>query len=282
MARMIVTSDLHLGITPRETLVALAERIASEDPIFTILAGDIGEGLANFVACLDIFSHLPGEVAVLTGNHDIWAREGHTNEELWGRALPEAVRAAGMLWLEDAVWRSGAVAVVGSLAWYDYSAADASLPAYPPEYFATHKAAYNWDGRFVTWLTSDVAFAQRLGDGLCARLAEVEADPVIRAVLVVTHVPLFEAQMLRKPHDSRWSMGNAYFGNLTLGRRVLATSGKVGRVVSGHTHVGRAGAVPRPEDPARPPVLVNVLASDYRAPVSMTIDESELADGVIP
>jgi len=44
--------------------------------------------------------------------------------------------------------------------------------------------------------------------------------------------------MCRKPNNRDWGFSNAYFGNLTLGHKVLARS-KVTHVISGHTHVGR-------------------------------------------
>lgn len=278
MSRIVVTSDLHLGITSEATLRSLAGGIADEQPALTVLAGDLGEPLANFHSCLRLFADLPGEVAVLAGNHDVWARVGHSSQELWERLLPDAVRGMGMLWLEEGDWRRGDLAVVGSLAWYDYSAVDPGVPPYAPEDFAARKGGYNLDGRFVDWAWTDPEFAARLGDGLCERLERLAADASVRAIVVVTHVPLFEEQLSRRPYDPRWSFSNAYFGNLTLGQRV-AEVGKVRRVVSGHTHVGREGRVSRRarrDDGELPDIHVSVIASDYDAPVYLVVDETEL------
>src|SRR5262249_9461701 len=139
MTRIVVTSDLHMGITSKATLRTLVNAIAAEGPALTVLAGDIGEGLPNFVECLKLFAQLPGDVAVLVGNHDVWKRANYSSQELWERRLPEAVQAAGMLWLEGTVWQHDGFAVAGSLAWYDYSAADPTLPPHPPELFAKMK-----------------------------------------------------------------------------------------------------------------------------------------------
>jgi 3',5'-cyclic AMP phosphodiesterase CpdA len=275
LTRIIVTSDLHLGITPPETVRHLADDIAAEGPDLTVIAGDVGERLTNFVACVELFRDVPGEVAVLSGNHDVWARGGHASQDLWERDLPTAVRAAGMLWLEDLIWRSGGVAIVGSLAWYDYSAVDPGFADVAPDEFAARKGEFNLDARFVNWPWSDLAFAQNLGDALCARLEACERDPSAETVVLVTHVPLFEEQLLRKPEDPRWGYTNAYFGNLTLGRRVLAAS-KVRAVVSGHTHVGRQGLVRRAEAQEGGDVPVLTLASDYHKPVYQVIDTDEL------
>lgn len=272
MAKIVVTSDLHLGITPEAALRQLAREVAQEQPDLTVLAGDIGEGHDNFVACLDIFRSLPGKVAVLLGNHDVWARRGFASETLWNQALPEATRAAGMEWLEGSVWVADGVGVAGSLAWYDYSAVDPTIPPYPASWFAENKGRYNLDGRYLDWQWSDSAFADGLGDGLMERLTRLEQRTDVRAVLVVTHVPLVEEQMLRKPEDPRWGVTNAYFGNLSLGKRVLAFP-KVRAICSGHTHVAREGVVQRP---AGAPVRVSVLGSDYGAPRFMVFTTDAL------
>ncbi len=266
MARVIVTSDLHLGITNKETLEAHAEAIAVERPDLTVLAGDIGEGLERFRACLDIFRDLPGEVAVLAGNHDVWARSGQHSVELWQRGLPEAARAAGMLWLEDEVWRQGGLAVTGSIAWYDYSAAAPQLDK-TAEFWARNKGRWNADAWYVDWEWSDQEFAGRVGDALVERMTRLEADPAIEAILVATHVPLYEEQMLRKPHDLGWTFGNTYFGNWTLGERLLFAS-KLRAVISGHTHISRMGRHPRSGEPL--PVMV--INSEYRDPASITYE----------
>ncbi len=274
MTKIVVTSDLHLGITPPEAVATLANDIAAEQPDLTVLAGDLGEGLSNIIACLALFRDLPGEVAVLAGNHDVWARQGYTSQELWERELPGAVRDAGMLWLEEAAWRRDGLAVLGSLAWYDYSAVDPRFADRTAAEFAGAKRRYNVDGIYLNWPWGDVEFADRLGEGLCARLEAVERDPSIHSALLVTHVPLFEAQMARKPADARWSYSNAYFGNLTLGQRALR-SRKLRAVVSGHTHVGRQGVALRPGAPADEGIPVSVLASDYGQPVYHVIDTGE-------
>lgn len=275
MAKIVITSDLHLGITTTAELNTLVSTIATEQPDLTVLAGDIAEGLPNFVRCMKLFAQLPGEVAVLAGNHDVWARANFASQALWERHLPEAVRVAGMLWLEETVWRRDGVAVVGSLVWYDYSAVDPTLPAHPPEVFVERKRFYNADAKFVHWPWSDQEFAAKLGDALCERLRGLEADAGVRDVVVVSHVPLVEEQMCRAPHDPAWGFSNAYFGNLTLGERVLAMR-KVRAIVSGHTHVGREGQVKRPAFPEEPAVAVSVLASDYHAPLYRVIDTTKL------
>lgn len=266
MTRVVVTSDLHLGITPAETLEAHAAAIQHEGPDLTVLAGDIGEGLDRFRACLDIFRSLPGAVAVLAGNHDVWARNGRRSADLWEHGLPDVTRAAGMLWLEDTVWSQAGLAVTGSIAWYDYSAAAPQLLK-NDQFWAANKKRWNADGLFVDWKWSDAQFAADTGNKLVQRVARVEADPDVEAILVVTHVPLFEEQMLRKPDDKHWTFGNTYFGNFTLGERLLFAR-KLRCVISGHTHVPRDGLHPRGGDP----LPVKVINSDYGKPASIRFD----------
>jgi Calcineurin-like phosphoesterase len=275
MARIIVTSDLHLGITTEQEIRAHAEQIADAQPDLTVLAGDLGEGLANIRTCLRMFAHLPGQVAVLMGNHDMWAYERHPTQTLWEELLPHVVRDGGMHWLEESVWIREGVAVVGSMTWYDYSAVDPAAPPHAAQWFARHTGRYINDARFVTWTWSDLEAARILGDALVERVQGLEDDPSAQAVLVVTHVPIFRAQMVTKPGDRRWGMSNAYFGNLTLGDRLTRMS-KLRRVVSGHTHCGREGILERP---GLPPLSVSVVASDYHRPVYMTIESSTLLEG---
>lgn len=272
MTRVIVTSDLHLGITDEPTLRAHAAAIAAEAPDLTVLAGDIAEGYTRFQQCLDIFRELPGAIAVLVGNHDVWAREYHTSQDLWARLLPRATQSAGMLWLEDAAWRCGPLSVVGSVAWYDYSAAAPGLK-HDEIFWQSHKGRWNADARFVNWPWSDPEFATQVGEKLVARVAAQEADPDVTAILVVTHVPLFEEQMLRLPHDQQWTYGNTYFGNLTLGQRLLFAH-KLRGVISGHTHIQRDGRHIRANGESLP---VWVIKSDYRQPGYVTFDYPEPA-----
>jgi calcineurin-like phosphoesterase family protein len=266
MARVVVTSDLHLGITDQKTLERLAGRIAAERPDLTVLTGDIGEGLEWYWACLQIFRSLPGAVAVLAGNHDVWARDGQHSAGLWEHELPEAAREAGALWLENEVWVRDGLAVTGSIAWYDYSAAAPGLDK-DDAYWAANKMRWNMDAYYVDWPWTDQEFASRVGDALVERVLRLEADSAVQAILVASHVPLYEEQMSRRPHDLNWTFGNTYFGNLALGQRLLAAS-KLSCVISGHTHVSQQGRHMR----AGEPLPVWVIDSDYHKPASITYD----------
>src|SRR5487761_2026463 len=198
MSRIVITSDLHLGITSADEIAPMIPAIAAEQPDLTIIAGDIGKRLADIHACLDMFAGLPGQVAALAGNHDLWAHDDAHSADLWEQGVPEVVRDAGMLWLEDTVWRRDGLAVAGSIAWYDYTGADPSIPPQTEAYWIDLKQRMHPDGRHLDWPWSDISFATRCGDALVARLAALEADPSVRDVLVVTHVPLFREQLINR------------------------------------------------------------------------------------
>jgi 3',5'-cyclic AMP phosphodiesterase CpdA len=264
MIRIAITSDLHLGITDWGTLRDLAEIIANESPDLLILAGDIGEGVTRFSSCLNIFKNLSCPIAVLAGNHDVWSREGKHSQDLWDTLLPSIVRETNYIWLEDSIWQQEGVAVVGSIAWYDYSAVDPVFFGLEANLFATRKRFYNNDARYIDWAWSDQEFAKIVGDRLITRIQQLQDDPEIDTILVITHLPVCETQMKRKPHEPQWGFSNAYFGNMTLGQRILAFS-KVKVVISGHTHIAREGLESH-SLVCNEQVLTYVLGSDYNQP----------------
>ncbi len=268
--KLVVTSDLHVDpggkLTTRARIDALAQSIADEAPSLVVLAGDLGHTLRGWELCLDAFRAMPCPVAALAGNHDVW-RDRSANlgsEALFSAALADRCARAGVLWLEEQTLRFGPIAVVGSMAWYDYSAVDPTVTMSAAQ-LEELKPAFNNDARFIDWPHRDGEVAARLGDALVAKLDALERDASITTVAVVTHVPLLEEQMERRPHDPTWGLCNAYFGNLTLGRRVTAFR-KVRAVVSGHTHAGRRAK--------RGAIDIRVVDSDYGAPSYESIELS--------
>lgn len=271
--RIVVTSDLHYSQSLRAAVDAFVPRLRDLAADLLIVAGDVGEGPHWFDACLGALDDVAPARAVLAGNHDVWSRRrygGPNSRTLLEETLPAIAARHGWTWLDHETWRRNGIAVVGSMAWYDYSAADPRL-GYTPEQYAVTKATVNADGRFIDWPESDPAIAARLGEAMLSRLTAAAQDPTVTEVVVVTHVPLFEPCMVRRPPDhpdaARWNFSNAYFGNLTLGRQVLAEP-KVRHVISGHSHCGGHWPVPRPG----PPLRTQVVASDYGEPAAVVLD----------
>jgi predicted phosphohydrolase len=260
--KLAFTADLHLPITKEEPITALGREVQTFAPQAFIVAGDVGESLADFKRGLQLLReqiHCP--IWVLAGNHDVWARPPHDSRQLWSEQIPATVRAAGCQWLEGTAFVLEGVAVAGTIAWYDYSAADASVHASNLE-FAQQKFHYNADALRIDWEWSDPEFAERVSVAFLTQLDHLDSDPAVRRVVVATHVPIVEEQMHRNASDPRWAFSNAYFGNLTLGHKVLAHR-KVSHIVSGHTHIGKQNVVERKEGPA---VEVHVVSSDYEKP----------------
>jgi hypothetical protein len=274
VVKLAFASDLHLPITKDEPIAALGRAVAAFAPQAFVVAGDIGESLADLKRGLQLLrEQVRCPIWVLAGNHDVWARPPYDSRQLWMAQIPETVCATGCQWLEGTSFVLDGVAVAGTIAWYDYSAADPSVQASRLE-FAQQKFHYNADALRIDWEWSDSEFADRVSTPFLSQLDHLESDPSVRRVVVVTHVPIVEGQIHRNPSDPRWAFSNAYFGNLTLGRKVLVHR-KVSHIISGHTHVGKQCVVERQEKPA---IEAHVLGSDYEHPVwlGLSIDADSL------
>ena len=236
--KLAFASDLHVPITSMEGAAAVAREMADFGPDAVVLAGDLAETLPDLSALLTLFRERVGRpVWMLPGNHDLWTKPPYGSRQLWEERLPRLVVEAGCGWLEGAAFTLGDTAVAGTVAWYDYSAADPGIHE-PPAVFAREKGYFNADAYRIDWQWTDPEFAGLVSAPFLATLDRLEADPAVRRVVAATHVPLLEGQMCRRPDDRRWAFSNAYFGNLTLGAKAL-TRRSITHVVSGHTHVGR-------------------------------------------
>ena len=257
--RIIVTSDTHYRPRYRAVLGEFVDEIARLNPDCVIHAGDVGEGIEGFDQMLGLMERLACPRLILTGNHDVWAERETTSEQLWLDTLPTLVRDHGAIWLEGENWRCEDIGVCGTNGWYDYTGHDPAL-AYTSDQYARmmrRTAQINWE-----W--SDIEFAEMIGVAFSERLAALDAEPTIREILVVTHVPTFEEAILRRSYR-RLQLRNAFSYNLTLGSRIIA-SPKVTRVVSGHIHRGVRERVNGGK------IDLRVLPSDYGYPVYAVFD----------
>jgi 3',5'-cyclic AMP phosphodiesterase CpdA len=265
--RVAVAADLHVGVTPEEAAHKLVDSIRQEDASMVILAGDLGEPLHRFEKALSLFRDVGTHVAVLAGNHDVWHRTGpHSSRGLWEHLLAEAVARHGFIWLEDEIVVRDDVAIVGTLAWYDYSSRAPGYEDKSNKAFFRTKGAYNNDGNFIDWPWTDIEFADAVGNPFLQRLATACSRPGVAHVIVVTHVPVFREQ---KVTVQKWNTGgDAYYGNWTLGRRIESFE-KVRMVVSGHTHLGVVAKHLTPDGRAIPAVTIG---SEYGKPAYYVID----------
>jgi 3',5'-cyclic AMP phosphodiesterase CpdA len=260
--KLAFTSDLHLPITKDETIASLAREVRDFAPDALIVAGDLGESLADGKRCLQLIrEQVSAPIWVLAGNHDVWARPPYDSRKLFLEQFPATVRACGCQYLEGTSFVLKGVAVAGTIAWYDYSAADPIVKATAMQ-FAQQKFHHNADALRIDWEWSDPEFAERVSVPFLSQLDHLESDPAVKRIVVATHVPLVEGQIHRRAGDERWAFSNAYFGNLTLGRKMLGRR-KVSHLISGHTHRGKQGVAERKDMAA---VETHVLASDYEKP----------------
>lgn len=266
--KLAITSDLHYPITPPDRLQALAKEAAAWGPNACVLAGDLGESLPDLIRCLKIFREaLPCPVWVLPGDHDFWARPPYDSRRLWLDLVPQAVTMAGCGWLEGASFRIEDVAVVGTVAWYDYSSADPAIAFLSPDY-AQRKMEFNADALRIDWEWSDEEFAAMAGARFLQALHQAEQDPEVRHIVAVTHFPILEAQLTRVPGQG---LASAYLGNLTLGHKALACS-KLRHAVCGHLSAPRQNTVERQD---RAPVECRALGSTYEKPAWLRLTVGE-------
>jgi len=267
MPRIIVTSDIHLGITSLPRVMQLVSDIRKARPDAVAIAGDIGEGVENIELVLDEFKHLGIPVAACAGNHDVWNHDKKTpSERVWTSMLPKIAKRTDTTWLENENLIVGDVAIVGSTAWYDYSAQDPAFISTPDETWL-RKAEFDADAWMCDWPWNDVEFCKMVEPGFRERLKSAQENPDVKKIIVVTHSPIFEEQIKRKPGNFKWGFSNAYYGNLTFGEIVKEFS-KVKWAVAGHTHAGMEGSV----DVSGRLIRVVTLDSQYNDPIFETIE----------
>src|SRR5262245_24632007 len=122
--KLALTSDVNLPVTPEPRLVELARQMTGWAPDAVVVAGDLGESLADFTRCLKLLrQEIACPIWVLPGDHDFWARPPYDSRKLYEELLPQTVAKHGCDWLEGRSFTLGAVAVAGTVGWYDYSAA---------------------------------------------------------------------------------------------------------------------------------------------------------------
>src|SRR5947209_9965901 len=73
--RLAITADLHWGphAAGNAATVELRDFLRADPPDVLVLAGDIGAA-DDFARCLELFAQLPGQKALVPGNHDIWVQ----------------------------------------------------------------------------------------------------------------------------------------------------------------------------------------------------------------
>jgi len=125
--RIIVTSDTHYHPSYRSALERLIPDIAAQNPDCVIVAGDVGETITGFDHMLTLLEAFPCPRLILAGNHDVWANNDYSSQQLWEAVLPSHTRDHGAVWLEGENWSKNGLGICGTLGWYDYSARDPAI-----------------------------------------------------------------------------------------------------------------------------------------------------------
>ena len=293
--RLLVTADLHYN-HPRSRLVAdeLIDRMNAAGGDAVLVVGDtaVADGDA-LERCLSRFA-IAGPKLFVAGNHELWTH-GPDSHAVFTDALPRRVRALGWHWLEGDPFVAaggghggGDVAVVGTVGWYDYSFAVASL-GIPHRFYAAKvspgaaarlRGAFaplldgaddvspsapdvvaRWnDGKFVKLGRSDEQF---LDERLAQLGQSLSAVAQCRTAVAAVHCVPFR-QLLPPPHSAQWDFVKAYLGSERIGELLLSQA-NVRHVYCGHSHLGAEATV---GDGVR---AVNV-GSGYRVKTYCTLD----------
>lgn len=260
--KIVITADLHYDILrSREPARRAAESICHDGGDALVLAGDTaGADLDRLREALALFADFPGRKLVVPGNHCLWCAGDENSLDRYERVLPALADECGFSVLDFHPVQLGAVGLVGSIGWYDYSFRDESLgiplpfyaakvapgaAAYYQEYaelIDEHRDRLNdehleissrWmDGVRVSLGMSDEQFARRVEDRLAGQLADL-ASRVEKIVAVVHHLPFIELVPQGRP--PRFAFAAAFMGARRLGEVLLACP-KVTHVYCGHSH----------------------------------------------
>jgi len=272
--RILMTADLHFDIPrSREPACRLARRVCQCGGDVLVLLGDTaGADLGPLREGLAMFDDFSGVKLLVPGNHCLWCRPGETSLQRYHDILPAEAARAGFVLLDHCPQVLNGVGMVGSVGWYDYSLANASLGIPEPFYEAklspgaaayvgqdelvdAHRASLTdrhlslgvrWmDGRHVKLGMTDKAFVDTLAERLAAQLAEI-SQRVDQIVVFMHHLPL--AEQVPRGRPDRLAFTAAFMGSQRFGQILLADE-KVSHVYSGHSHwpdrrtVGRLTAV---------------------------------------
>jgi 3',5'-cyclic AMP phosphodiesterase CpdA len=236
--RLLAISDLHVGYPENR---ALADGLRPSDPDdWLIVAGDVGERLADVGYVLAALASRFARVIWTPGNHELWTHPADPvqlrGEERYA-ALVKVCRRFGVVTPEDPfpVWpgAGGPVAVAPLFTLYDYT--------FRPEGAATtEQALARAEAAGVVcaderWLYPDpypsrAAWCQARVAAAAERLSSLDAD---MPVVLVSHWPLLRAptEALRHPEFALWC-----------GTTLTADWHRASRVscaVYGHLHIPR-------------------------------------------
>lgn len=251
-----VTSDLLLGAANPVAIESLIDALAGSGADAVVMAGNIGENdaqLVRFFKQLKLAMACP--IAFIPGNHSLFFRENITSEVLLKSHLPGLCLENGIHYLPGSPMRVGSLGIAGSLAWYDYSAADPTAHLSMEDHVQFRQEHNIPEALRIDWSWSDCEVAESTRALLDTDIQRLEGDPAVTNILAVTHFPVFDWQIPRDPGNRLAGLRNAYQGNLTIGRYLLDKA-KISGVVSGHVAPSGCRVLHRDPLPPMPSWLV--------------------------
>jgi Icc-related predicted phosphoesterase len=284
--RLLITADLHYNHPKSRTL---AENVIGEinragGDVLLVIGDTAAHDGDDLERCLSLFN-FAGPKLFIAGNHELWTHS-ENSYEIYMTELPRRVRALGWRWLEADPFTADNIGIVGSVGWYDYSFAQASLQIplrfyrqkvspgaarYLSDYAhllktdddltpQAEKVVARWnDGRFVKLHRSDEQF---LGE-LTARLnRQLHAMENLSTVVAATHHLPFR-ELLPPSHSAQWDFTKAYLGSDAIGGTLLRHK-NVRHAFCGHSHFAAETTIGHVH-------AVNV-GSGYRAKKFLTLD----------
>lgn len=209
--RLLAVSDLH--VRHRRNAAALAA-IGDHGDDWLIVAGDVGDSLAELAAAWDILTPRFGRVIWVPGNHELWCVDPLSRGPGGARGvrrydqLVELCRSHGVLTPEDPYplfeGSGGPARVIPTFTLYDYSFRPAHVPLDGVNEWAGEHGIRARDEALlhpdpfdsrVAWCHDRVARTE-------ARLAALPDEPEVKRVLV-NHWPLRD-DLVRIPKVPRY------------------------------------------------------------------------------
>src|SRR5437763_12029011 len=94
--RLAITADLHWGHggAGDDATELLGAFLRQQPPDVLVLGGDLGTDV-HFRECLELFTELPCQKALVPGNHDLWVLENDVRGDslqLYEQHLPACAR----------------------------------------------------------------------------------------------------------------------------------------------------------------------------------------------
>jgi predicted phosphohydrolase len=243
--RIASVSDLHIDHPAnRPALVDLAGAIHAGGADVVVVAGDVSHVDAHITGVVQSFRVVTDDVLYVPGNHELWQVDGPIDS--WRRYredLRRVVEDAGGHYLPHAPFVSEGVAICGTCGWYDHSFLLPEFRRGVDEASLRDKTldGMTWsDAHYVAFrddegrLMSDAQVARVMESELRGQLRELDADPLVRSVLAVTHHLSF-SEAVQRTGTLPWEFFNAFMGSRGLGD-AIRSSAKVRSAVYGHTH----------------------------------------------